>query len=104
LTTPQPSGVGPVPIAAEVFGEQLVVTFDQELLNTSLDPNNWTMRLGGNRFECSEAVVNLTQVECMMDQLGPEAGPDVCNYAAIGQDVRALDGTPAAAFSDFPIT
>ena len=95
---------GPVPTVAEVFGDTLVVTFDRELRNTSPDPANWFLSLYGQAYYCDAVEIDRWQVQARMVSLGPDPGPNRCAYAADPVDILSLDGVPAAAFDDFPIS
>ena len=100
----QPNAGAPVPLVAEVFGNQLAVLFDRELLDTSLVPSNWTMTQSGQAYYCDANEISINQVLADMIPLSTSPGPNRCSYAASPPDVLALNGTPAAPFTDFPIT
>lgn len=87
-----------------MFGDLLAVTFDQPLLAVPADPNNWAMRMSNTAYYADSTQIDGERADSEMIPFGPAPGPNGCDYAANPADIRALDFTPAAAFSGFPIT
>jgi hypothetical protein len=104
VTLPSLAGP-PIPlIAVKAAGVDLMsVGFDRELTAGDIDPANWSGRWMGQTITGVLAATNgqFAQFTFVVD--GVAAGPDVVNYNPPPFDVtNIIDGSPAAAFSDFP--
>lgn len=105
-----PSLDPPVPILAQdiVFAAQ--VTFNHPLLLGALDPTNWSVRFGNERFAMTTATVGVgdpTQVQLTYDLPGvPDVGADIVDYTPPPADVisNTARQIPAPGFLDFALT
>lgn len=99
-----PEAPPPIPIAASFVDPVLTVQFDRQLQPGLLDEGNWVFRWANDLYFVLDATAVADTVVCnsVPDVLDP--GPDVVSYSPPPFDVISLLGTPAAAFSDFPIT
>lgn len=94
-----------MPISAEWMPDNSVqVLFDRELAPGVLDPSNWhatesVSRFGFNTASAAGSVVTLS------NRFAAGVGPSlVLDYAPPPFDLLSLQGTPAAAFANFPIS
>jgi len=96
----------PVPLAAlwDPSPQILQVVFDQVLQPATLAASNWTMALAGDLYYAITAAAAAESVYCHMETPGGLGGPDGVDYLASPPDVISALGTPAAAFSGFPIS
>jgi len=96
----------PVPLEAwwDATSEILQVVFDRGLQTATLAASNWTMALDGDLYYAITAAAAAESVYCQMQTPGGLGGPDGVDYLASPPDVISALGTPAAAFSGFPIT
>lgn len=99
----------PVPVSALVTppfpARFLEVTFDQPLAPGVPDLSNWTFRFAGTRYSCIlPASISDNKVTLQGSNQGPDPGPDVCTYSPPPFDIENLEGAPAVAFTNFPIT
>jgi hypothetical protein len=94
----------PVPISAHFAAGQLVVTFDRLLQPTLVLGSNWFFRIANSSYAITfaEAIGSTIVLSAEPDEADP--GPDIVTYRATVPDVLSLPGTPAAPFTDFPIT
>ena len=96
----------PVPLAAYWDQEHqiLQVVFDRWLQTATLAASNWSMIFEGDRWVATEASSAAESVYCPMTSFNSPGGPDGVDYLASPPDVISALGTPAAAFSSFPLT
>ena len=97
----------PQPVSARYFqlAQTFEVTFNRNLTPGVLAHLNWTMKPNGfNRIaNTATAAANLVTGTTAVHIAGPAI--DTIKYAAAPADVTALrEGTPAVAFTDFPMT
>jgi len=96
----------PVPLTAfwDPSPHILQVVFDRGLQTATLAASNWSMSFDGNLYYAITAAATAESVYCHMETPGGLGGPDGVDYLASPPDVISALGTPAAAFSGFPIT
>ena len=97
----------PQPVAAtySVLAQSFTVTFNRNLTPGILNGLNWTMRPGGflRVGNVVSALANVVSGTTNPHILGPAL--DTIQYAPPPSDVLAArDSTPAAAFTDYPLT
>jgi len=102
----QPNAPPPVPLGAYWDQEHqiLQIGFDRWLQTATLAASNWSMIFEGDRWEAAEASSAAESVYCPMVSFNSPGGPNRVDYLATPPDVISALGTPAAAFSDFPLT
>jgi len=102
----QPNAPPPVPLGA--FWDQgrqiLQVVFDRWLQTATLAASNWILSFDGDLYLATEASSAAESVYCQMITPGGLGGTDGVDYLAAPPDVVSALGTPAAAFSSFPLT
>jgi len=94
----------PVPISATPAGLGIVVVFDRPLQTGIITSTNWSFRLANARWFITDATATGSSVIITGSEDESDFGPDTVTYEATVPDVISLAGTPAAAFTDFPIT
>ena len=102
----QPNAPPPVPLAAYWDQEHqiLQIVFDRWLQTAPLAASNWGMSFDGDLYYATEALAAAESVYCPMTATGSPGGPAGVDYLATPPDVISALGTPAAAFSGFPLT
>jgi len=102
----QPNAPPPVPLGAlwDQALKILQIGFDRSLQTATLAASNWSMSLDGDMYYATEASSAGESVYCPMVTDSNPGGPDSVGYLATPPDVISALGTPAAAFSGFPIT
>jgi len=102
----QPDEQPPVPIGAiwDPSLQILQVGFDRVLQPATLAASNWSMSFDGDLYYATEASSAGESVYCPMETTGSPGGPAGVDYLATPPDVISALGTPAAAFSGYPIT
>lgn len=81
------------------------VQFDRILYPLTLDPSNWTGRLGNTAWIPLDApYTDGDRVYVNTQPVAPDVGPDAISYHPPPFDVRSRFLKPAPAFADFPIT
>lgn len=95
-----------MPLSAEVTLNgiyTLTVTFSQQLQAGASAPGNWYYDLAGQRYvNAMPMTIAGSQVSGELLNAGAGAAGPTCGYLATPADVVNTDGTPAAAFADFP--
>jgi len=97
----------PVPIVAhwDFFPTtRIVVTFNHALQPGAIDHTNWAANFGFTAYSGSAASALGSTVTCNMQNIGVGVPSNFCSYSPPPFDVKTPHGTPAAAFSGFPIT
>ena len=99
---PQPP---PVPVVAQLTaaGRVLVIEFDQEILDQPIAGNQFIARANNRALELSNFLVDEEKVIAAARDAGFDFGPNRVSYTANPPDVVNLEGTPAAAFFNFPL-
>ena len=82
----------------------LQIVFDRWLQTATLVASNWSMSLYGDLYYATEASSAGESVYCPMVTDSNPGGPEGVDYLATPPDVISALGTPAAAFSGFPLT
>lgn len=102
----QPNAPPPVPLGAwwDQENQILQVLFDRWLQTAGLAPSNWSLSFDGDLYLATGASSADDSVYCPMTTPGGGGGPDGVDYEAFPPDVISALGTPAAAFSSFPLT
>ena len=102
----RPNAPPPVPLGAYWDQEHkiLQIGFDRWLQTATLAASNWSMSFEGDLYYATEASSAGESVYCPMVTDCNPGGPDGVDYLATPPDVISALGTPAAAFSGFPLT
>jgi hypothetical protein len=98
----------PVPVSAEYIAgplrPKIAITYDQPIARQAPTGANWTARFGDTQLGFQGRVVAADVVTITWRILGAQPGPDVVSYAATPPDHRGMfNGTPVAAYVDFPV-
>lgn len=99
-----------MPIHAEIEAATGIVTvvFDEPLVPGAVDASNWAasakIGAGQRNYAGQVAVVTGATVSFTTADAGIGFPPDAVFYAATPADIVCLNGCPAAAFADFPLT
>lgn len=99
--------VPPLPVAAQytILGDVLAVTFDRVLVGQPVLGGTLTLRVNNFLRRAVGAVAAGNFVTAGTVGLGPNAGPDVLNYAPPPFDIVDLaTGGLTVAFANFPLT
>ena len=68
------------------------------------DATKWSARYGGQAFEGNAlTLLSPTSIRVEMVAVGPDAGPDVVNYANAPSDIADVLGRTLAAFAGYPL-
>lgn len=97
----------PIPLSAlwDSLANLLTVTFNTPLEPGPVDANNWLFTANDDRRRVVSPVAAGSQINASSVFLLPLVEPDNIDYFPPPFDVRsASDLTPAAGFTDFPLT
>lgn len=96
----------PIPVSAiyKLSAEELRVTFDATLQTASIDPNNWKMWLGNDRFAAVSADTIANRMVAKMIPDGTEVNLDSVSYLPPPFDLISAGGIPAEAFDKLPVS
>lgn len=100
----------PFPLGAYtlvIFGQRFFfVEFNEPLVpGTGLDIGNWSWTWGNYRWAATAVAAGANLIRLRPIRGNPTADPDRISFDPPPHDVLALsDNSPAASFSDFPIT
>lgn len=102
-----PDAPAPVPISASwsLVGDSLFVQCDLPLQDGPINPANWSASHGGTEWVGGPgAQVVAGAIAVPMVDTGLPIGGESCCYNAVPPDVVGVNGTPVAAFCDYPLT